>query len=208
MFGLSQKELSILNKLTTPEKIQDFLDRLPINHVKHGATCFPPRRVLREKKAHCIEGAMLAAVALWLHGEPPLLLDLRSTQDDFDHVVTLYKRNGYYGAISKTNYPVLRFRDPIYRTTRELALSYFHEYFLLKNGKKTLLCYSKPFSLKRFGTEWITAEEDLWDISVALDDSQHFSLVPEKNKRLIRNVSALERQAGALTEWSKKDRRT
>lgn len=208
MFGLTKKELAILKKLSTPGKIQDFLDTLPINHLKNGATCFSPRQVLREKKAHCIEGAMLAATALWLHGEPPLLLDLRSTKNDYDHVVALYKKNGYWGALSKTNYLALRFRDPIYRTVRELALSYFHEYTLVKTGEKTLLSYSRPFSLKSLGTAWITSEEDLWNIACALDDSQHFVLVPKKNRKFLRNTSRFERQVGDLTEWSKKDRRT
>lgn len=208
MFGLSKKELAVLRKLSTPGKIQDFLDRLPINHVKNGATCFSPRQVLREKKAHCIEGALVAAVALWLHGKPPLLLDLKAARDDYDHVVALYKKNGYWGAISQTNHPVLRFRDPIYRTVRELALSYFHEYLLVKTGRKTLRTYSRPFSLKRFGVSWITNEAGAWDIACALDDSQHFALVPEKNAKSIRIASPLERQAGALSAWSKEDRRT
>src|SRR3989344_7323650 len=126
MFGLSPRELRILQKLTTPAKIQDFLDSLPMNHEKKGETHMSPRRVLCEKKAHCIEGALLAAVALWLHGEPPIIMNLSSRlgKGDVDHVVALYKRNGYWGAISKTNHSVLRFRDPIYRTPRELALSY------------------------------------------------------------------------------------
>lgn len=208
MFGLSKKELEILEKLATPEKIQDFLDRLPINHCKRGATCFSPRQVLREKKAHCIEGAMLAGTALWLQGRPPLLLDLRADESDYDHVVALFKQNGYWGAISKTNYPALRFRDPIYRTVRELALSFFHEYILTTTGKKTLLNYSRPFSLKRFGESWITAEEDVWHIASALDDAQHYVIVPKENERFIRKASVLERKAGRMSEWKKSDPRT
>lgn len=160
------------------------------------------------KKAHCIEGALLAALALWLHGKPPLLLDLKAIGGDYDHVVALYRHNGYWGAISKTNHPVLCFRDPIYRTVRELALSYFHEYLLVKTGRKTLRTYSRPFPLKRFGTGWVTAEGGMWDIATALDDSQHFALVPKKNAKLIRRASPLERRAGALFDWSRKDRRT
>lgn len=208
MFGLSKKELAVLRKLSTPEKIQDFLDTLPINHEKDGDTCLSPRQVLREKKAHCIEGAMLAATALWLHGEEPLLLDLTTLRYDDDHVVALYKRNGYWGAISKTNHAVLRFRDPIYRTVRELALSYFHEYFMTTTGRKTLVSYSIPFSLKRFGAEWIVSEEDVWYIAHILDDIRHFPIVPEKNKRLIRKASRIERGAGSIIEWGEKDRRT
>lgn len=208
MFGLSKKELAVLRKLSTPEKIQDFLDRLPINHEKNGDTCLSPRQVLRGKKAHCIEGAMLAAAALWLHGEEPLLLDLTTLRYDDDHVVALYKRNGYWGAISKTNHSVLRFRDPIYRTIRELALSYFHEYFMITTGRKTLKSYSVPFSLKRFGTEWITSPEDVWYVAHTLDDIRHFSIVPEKNKRLIRKASPLERKMGSIAEWKKENPRT
>lgn len=208
MFGLSKKELAVLRKLSTPEKIQDFLDALPINHEKEEDTCLSPRQVLREKKAHCIEGAMLAATALWLHGEEPLLLDLTTLRYDDDHVVALYKRNGYWGALSKTNHAVLRFRDPIYRTIRELALSYFHEYFMVTTGRKTLMSYSVPFSLKRFGTEWIVSEENVWYIAHALDDIRHFPIVPEKNKRLIRKASLIERKVGGVAEWKKMDKRT
>ncbi|MFZ2187206.1 MAG: hypothetical protein WAV46_01075 [Candidatus Moraniibacteriota bacterium] len=208
MFGLSTKESAVLRKLSTPEKIQDFLDALPINHEKQGDTCRSPRQVLREQKAHCIEGAMLAAAALWLHGEEPLLLDLTTLRYDDDHVVALYKRGGYWGAISKTNHAVLRFRDPIYRTIRELALSYFHEYFMNTTGQKTLRSYSVPFSLRRFGTQWITDEEDVWHIAEAIDVVRHFPLVPEKNKRLIRKASLLERKVGREAEWEKKDQRT
>ena len=208
MFGLTPKELNFLKQLSTPEKIQDYLDRLPINHEKQGDTCRSPRWVMREKKAHCIEGALLAATALWLQGQEPLLMDLRTTRDDMDHVVALFKQKEYWGAISKTNHAVLRYRDPIYRTPRELALSYFHEYFLPKTGEKTLRTYSRPFSLKRFGTGWITSEDNLWDIPVALDDSPHFPLVPKGLTRSLRKASPLERKAAGIAEWLKKDRRT
>lgn len=208
MFVLSKKELALLKPLSTPGKIQDFLDALPINHEKHGDTCLSPRQVLREKKALCIEGAMLAAAALWLHGEEPLLLDLTTLHHQDDHVVALYKRNGYWGAISKTNHTTLRFRDPIYKTIRELALSYYHEYFAYGTGQKILQSYSGPFSLKRFGTEWITAEEDVWHIAEALDTVPHFLCVPGKNKRCIRKVSMLERKAGRFVEWGKENHRT
>jgi hypothetical protein len=149
MFNFSKSELAILNKLSTPIKIQDFLDTIPINFEKKGETHMSPRRVLRENKAHCIEGALLAAVALWLHGHEPLLLDLKAHPHDDDHVVALYKINNLWGAISKSNHSTIRFRDPVYKTIRELALSYFHEYFEEKSGKKVLYSYSKPFNLKK-----------------------------------------------------------
>ncbi len=202
---LTPDELAILRALSTPQKIQDYLDSLPINFEKKEETCMSPRRVLREKKAHCIEGAMVAAVALWLRGEKPLLLDLKTTRGDDDHVVALYKRGGCWGAISKTNHATLRFRDPIYRNVRELAASYFHEYFLDSNGVKTLRSHSGPFNLSKFGTKWITSEEELWDIAAALDDARHFSLFPKENARYVRNADDMERKAGALTEWKKTD---
>ena len=141
--GLTHAEYATLMRLTTPIKIQDFLDAIAMNWEKKGNTHMSPRRVLREKKAHCIEGALLAATALWIHGEPPLIMNVsaRLGKGDVDHVITLYKRGGRYGAISKTNYSVLRFRDPVYRTPRELVLSYFNEWFLGETGEKTLECY-------------------------------------------------------------------
>ena len=207
-FGLMKDELALLRKLSTPLKIQDYLDSLPINFEKRGETILSPRRVLREGKAHCIEGALLAALALMLAGEKPLLLDLKTLPSDDEHVVALYKRNGRWGAISKTNHAALRFRDPIYKDVHELAASYFHEYFLNSNGAKTLRAYSAPFNLNSIDLQWITAEEDLWDISDALDAAPHFDLFPEENLQYLRKASSLERRAGGLQEWTERDKGT
>lgn len=206
--GLTVAEYDVLAKLSTPIKIQDYLDTLCFNFEKQGDTHMSPRRVLRERKAHCIEGAMLAAAALWVAGEPPLLMNLSSVmgKGDVDHVVTLYKRGGYYGAISKTNHAVLRFRDPIYRTPRELALSYFHEWFINETGEKVLECYSKPLDLRRFGAAWITTEKDLWDVSDALSIAPHYDLVPKGNRRYLRKADGMELKAGVLVEWEKTDK--
>jgi len=208
MFGLTKQELRTLKSLSTAIKIQDFLDTIPINYEKNGETHMSPRRVLRERKAHCIEGALLAAAALWVNGEEPLLLDLTAAPEDDDHVVALYKKHGCWGAISKTNHATLRFRDPIYRSLRELALSYFHEWFLDESGAKMLRSYSKPLAMKRFGSAWMTAEEDLWHLDEALDALPHFAILPKGGAKLLRPADRMERQAGALREWSKKDRRT
>lgn len=207
MFGLSKSELAVLRKLNTPHKIQDFLNSLPINFEEGGDTYMSPRRVLREGKAHCFEGALLAATALWLKGEKPLLLDLKTGRGDCDHVVALYRQGGRWGAISKTNHAVLRFRDPIYHSVRELAASYFHEYFLNVNGRKTLKSYSQAFNLARQGQVWITAEEDLWHLAADLDDSPHFLFVPPANKKFIRPADSVERKAGEIVEWVKPNRR-
>jgi hypothetical protein len=205
---LHKDELAVLKALSKPEKIQDYLDSLPINFEKKGETNMSPRRVLREKKAHCMEGAMLAALALMLQGEKPLLLDLKTSAKDDDHVVALYKRNGCWGAISKTNHATLRFRDPIYKTVRELAASYFHEYFLDSNGEKTLRSHSGPFSLARYGSDWITSEDDLWQIAIDLDSAPHFALFPKENLRFIRKADSMERSAGKLIEWKTSDKGT
>jgi hypothetical protein len=201
MFALTEAEERVLRRLATPAKIQDFLDALPINFESEGFTYRSPRRVLRDRTAHCFEGALLAAAALWLHGEPPFLLDLKTGPADQDHVVALYRRGGYWGAISKTNHATLRFRDPLYRTPRELALSYFHEYFLNKNGRKTLLSYSRPFDLRRFGEAWLMAETDLDEVAAALDHSRHFPLVSASQRKWLRPASRLERLAGELVDW-------
>jgi hypothetical protein len=203
MFNLSPAEENIFQKLSTPAKIQDFLNTLPYNFEVDGETCRSPRQVLQHKKAHCLEGAYLAAAVLWYHGHPPLLLDLRSTKQDLDHVVALFKKDGYWGAISKTNHAVLRYREPIYQSIRELAVSYFHEYFL-DNGNKTLREYSRAFSLKQYGTSWITSADDLWEIGADLDDSSHGSILPKGFvSKSLRKADEIEIKAGTLVEYDR-----
>ena len=199
---LSFSELKLLKSLSTPLLVQNFIDTIQINFEKDGETLQSPRRVLRSKKAHCIEAALLAATSFWFNGKLPLILDLKADGIDEDHVLALYKINGCWGAISKSNHATLRFRDPIYRTPRELAISYFHEYFDGNRLKKSLRSYSKPFDLRKIGSEWITAEEDLWDIAMKLDDSPHFSLFPKENEKFIRPPDSMERKTDALREWS------
>lgn len=170
--ALNRDELKQFRKLSTPQKIQKYLDDLPYNKERHGETCRSPRRVIRDRTAHCFEGALLAAAALRINGFPPLLFDLEAVRDD-DHVLAIYRSNGYWGAIAKSNYAGLRFREPVYRTLRELALSYFEHYYNLK-GEKTLRAYSGPVKLSRFDRiQWMTSEEDLWAIPEYLLDIKH-----------------------------------
>lgn len=209
MFGLTAQEEKKLRRLSSPRKIQDFLDALPINFEKKGETHYSPRRVLREQKAHCIEGALLAAAAFWLQGQKPLLLDLKTiTPSEDEHVVALFKENGFWGAISKTNHAVSRYRDPIYKTVRELALSFYHEYFSDDKGIKLLASYSRPFDLRTLGDAWVTAEEDLWDLDDTLNALPHFDFVPKANKRLIRHASLFECKVISTREWKVSDPRT
>ncbi|MDP3778595.1 MAG: hypothetical protein Q8R30_00925 [bacterium] len=197
------KEFAVFKKLTTPSKIQDFLDALPVNFEEQGDTCASPLTVLQKNKAHCIEGAMVAAAAFWYHGQTPFLMDLKTTPDDFDHVVTLFKEDNHWGALSKTNHAVLRYRDPIYRTIRELAMSYFNEYFL-DSGKKTLRSYSAPFNLLEYDNEWLTSDQDLWGISEGLDTVPHFEIIKKDAIKRLRLAHPLEIEAGKLTEWKRK----
>jgi hypothetical protein len=197
--GLTRAEFAVLRRLSTPEKIQDFLNALPANFEIGGQTCMSVREVLRRRRAHCIEGAMLAASALWVHGEPPLLLDLRAVRD-YDHVVALFRRGGCWGAISKTNPSVLRWRDPVYRSLRELAMSYLHEY-ANGRGQKTLRSYAGPFDLRSFNPKlWITNGKNCWDVAETLDEMRHTPLVTTRQSRALRLRDAMERRADALLE--------
>ncbi len=206
---LTTKERALFKRLSTPIKIQDYLDTLPINFEVTGETYLSPRLVLQRKTAHCMEGALLAAAALAYHGAKPQLLDLQTAAEDDDHVVALFQQGGRWGAISKTNHAILRYRDPVYASVRELALSYFHEYFLEENGKKTLRAYSAPFDLSRFAPEkWMTATEDLDWLAGELDWSRHFPIVSKKVLRALRPASKVERRAISLTEWTRGGRST
>jgi len=197
--GLSKAEFAVLRRLDTPQKIQDFVSALPANFETLGQTCLSVREVLRQRRAHCIEGAMLAACALWVHGERPLLLDLRAERD-YDHVVTLFRRGACWGAISKTNPALLRWRDPVYRSLRELAMSYLHEYANRRN-QKTLRSYAGPFDLRRFDPKlWVTNGKNCWEIGATLDDMRHRPLITKRQARTLRLRDAVERRAGALNE--------
>jgi hypothetical protein len=209
MYGLAASELHTLRRLNSPGRVQGFLDTLKINYEVRGETYRSPRRVLRDRTAHCFEGALLAAAAFFVNGDRPLILDLKTDEGDrdTDHVVALFRRSGCWGAVSKTNHAVLRYREPIYRTVRELALSYFHEYFL-DNGRKTLRSYSRPFSLGPLLRKgWLTDERELEWLVNTLDRSPHVRILPRGAERELRRADSIERAAGKLTEWSKRGKR-
>lgn len=198
--GLTPAEFAILRRLDTPQKIQKFVYSLGQNFEVDGETCRTVRETLRVRRAHCIEGAMLAACAFWVHGEPPLLLDMRAVRD-YDHVVALYRRNGCWGAISKTNGALLRSRDPVYRTLRELAMSYFHEY-ANRADHKTLREFSIPFDLRRIDTKiWVSGTKHAWPVAEALDDLKHFKLMGARQLKLVTRRDPLERKAGKLMQY-------
>jgi hypothetical protein len=197
--GLTEAEFRILERLDSPAKIQRFLNAIPANFEPEGDTVHSVREVLRRRRAHCIEGAMVAACALWIHGEPPLLVDLKAVQD-YDHVIALFRRHGCWGAISKTNHVPLRYRDPVYRTLRELMMSYFHEY-ANRRGQKTLRTYSRTFDLRTVEPKlWVTSGKNCFDIAERLDELPHFPLISKRQERLLRTRDRMERRAQALRE--------
>ena len=198
--GLTPAEFAVLRRLDTPRKIQEFLYGLRQNFEVDGDTCRTVRAVLRLRAAHCIEGAMLAACALWVHGEPPLVMDMRAERD-FDHVVALFRRHGRWGAISKTNGVFLRWRDPVYGSLRELAMSYFHEY-TNRRDHKTLREYSVPFDLRRIDPQvWVSGEKNAWAGAEALDEIRHFKLIDARHLRAVTRRDPFEREAGNLLQY-------
>ncbi len=213
-YGLSLKNFKVLKSLNTPKKIQDFLDTLPINWEHGQETYMSVEKTMNAGKAHCLEAALLASLALWIQGNEPLILDLKSNNGD-DHIVALYKMGEgksmeRWGAISKTNHVTLRFRDPIYMNVRELAVSYFHEYIHLKTGEKILESYSEPFDLRKLDVsqikDWISGAEDLFWLADAIDNSPHCKIYPTKIKKYLRKADRMELQAGNITEWKGTDK--
>ena len=192
--GLTPGEFRTLARLNTPARIQAFLDAIPQNFEIGGQTCLSVREVLRQRRAMCIEGAMLAACALWINGDPPLLFDLKA-KGDYDHVVAIYKRGGCWGALSKTNSVPLRGRDPVYRNLRELAMSYFHEY-ANRRHQKTLRSYSLPFDLRRMKPEeWVTNPKHCWNVGWALEAVRHYPMVSPRQVKLLQLRSRVERES-------------
>ncbi len=198
---LTADEKKLFQKLSTPQKIQDYLEALPINFEYKGETYYSPRKMMQEKTAHCFEGAVFAAAVLAFHGEKPLLMDFQTVPADEDHVIALYKQNGFRGAISKTNHSVLRFRDPVYASPRELAMSYFHEY-LEWDGNKSLRHFSGAIDLSKYSPErWVTAEEHLFWLVEVVDKVRHYPAVPSKNRRFLRPASPIELRVMKEIEW-------
>lgn len=184
--GFSPRELRALRSLRTPHGVQRALDAMPY-HL--ASTAWSPRRVLQAGTAHCLEGAVFAAAALRVLGFPPLLLDLEAVQDT-DHVLALYRERGHWGAIAKSNFAGLRHRAPVYRTVRELVMSYFEGYVNLR-GDRTLRAYSRPVNLARFDGShpgWMTTDGDLWWIAEHLVGVAHVRLLAPGVVRRLRRV--------------------
>ncbi len=181
--GFTPKELRKLRSLKDPHGIQKFLDAMPYHLAD---TAWSPRVVLRENTSHCFEGAMLAAAALRANGYPPLVIDFEAERDT-DHVLAIYKTRGHWGAVAKSNYTGCRYREPVYRTLRELALSYFEVYFNLAK-ERSLRTFSRPVNMARFDhLNWMTTDKPLWFVADYLFTISHTPLLrPGMSKRLHR----------------------
>ncbi len=200
---LTPVERRIFSKLDSPTKIQNFLESIPTNYELGGETNYSPRNVLKHKTAHCFEGAVLAAAVLAYHGKKPLLMDFATTYDDEDHCVALFKEKNRWGAISKTNHTVLRYRDPVYETPRELAMSYFHEYYL-HDGRKSLRGFSKPFDLSLFPPErWVINEKPLEWLLTKIAKGHYYSIASDSTMRRLRRATKIEIKALDILEWPK-----
>jgi hypothetical protein len=190
-------ERAVFRRLRSPEKIQRFLDDLAYNKEPDGPTCRSPRRVLRDRTGHCMEGALFGAAALRMLGHPPLLLDLEAVRDD-DHVLAIFRLRGCWGAVAKSNFSGLRYREPVYRTLRELVMSYFEHYYNLRR-ERTLRNYSRPVNLRRFDRiGWMTAEEDVWAVPEYLCSISHTPVSPPQVVRHLSRVDARLFSAGLL----------
>jgi hypothetical protein len=197
-YGLSRSALRTLRGLKNPAQIQKFIDAIPY---QYADTAWSPEKVLRERRGHCLEGALVAAAALRVNGYPPLLVDLEAVRDD-DHVLAVYRQNGLWGSIAKSNFAGLRFRAPVYRTLRELALTYFDQYYNLR-GERTLRAYSRPINLTRLDKQnWMTSEDDVWCVPELLIEAKHYSLFPHKVAATLPRMDRRAFEAG-MHGWTK-----
>ncbi|MFO1324653.1 MAG: hypothetical protein U1F15_11385 [Burkholderiales bacterium] len=198
--GLTAREYRMLARLASPARIQAFVSSIPANFELHGETVHSVRNALRQGEAHCIEGALVAACALWIHGEPPLVLHLGCAPHDNPHVLALFRRGRCWGAISKSNGAWLRFREPVYRSLRELAMSYFHEFFD-RRGCKTLRSYSGAYDLRRVDpADWVTAEQSCWQLHDRLASLRHHPLMTPAQARSLARRDPFERKSTSLVE--------
>ena len=195
-------ELRKLRSFRDPNGIQRFLDAMPYHLAD---TAWSPRRVLREQTSHCLEGAIFAAAALRALGFPPLLLDLEA-EHDTDHVLAVFRVKGHWGAVAQSNYTGCRYREPVYRSLRELAMSYFNLYFNMR-GERSLRNFSRPVNLRRFDhLEWMTTEDPIWFIPNYLCEIFHYKLLrPAMVKRLHRVDQRLFRAETLGKAYKKKE---
>jgi hypothetical protein len=190
----TKDEIRFLKAMNNPDKIQGFLDAIEYNPVYE---CRSPRWVIRKRSAHCFEGALFAAAVLQFYGNRPVIVDLKAYNDD-DHVITIFRQDGYWGAVAKSNFTSLRFREPVYKSLRELVMSYFDFYFNI-DGDKSLRSYSVPLDLTVYNSRnWATTDEDLEYIGDKLEVIRHFPVINDKMIKNLKKASDIMLQAGML----------
>jgi len=190
----SKEEIKFLETLSDPDKIQGFLDIIDYNP---NPECRSPRWVMKKRSAHCFEGALFAAAALQFIGYPSLIVDLKAFNDD-DHVISVFKEDGHWGAVAKSNFTTLRFREPVYRSLRELVMSYFDFYFNIE-GYKSLRSYSPPLDLKIYNSrQWTTTDDDLEYIGDKLEQLRHYPVVDKNMIKNLKRASDTILKAGLL----------
>jgi len=190
-------QLSVLRRLDSPRKVQDFLDyEIRYNDSKPD-TCYSPLEALRHGRAHCIEGAMLAAAAFLFHGRPSLLLDLRANPRDDDHVIAPFVEHGRWGAVAMSHFCGLRYREPVYASAAELARSYF-EFYYNSAGEKTLREFSAPLDTSLLKPEWLDSDKNVFFVSRRLDEQRHFRIVGWRHEHELRPADAVLRGAEIL----------
>jgi hypothetical protein len=187
-------EIKFLKTLPDPNKIQGFLDSIDYNP---NYECRSPRWVIKKRSAHCFEGALLAAAALEFIGFKPLIVDMKSYNDD-DHVISVFREHGHWGAVAKSNFTTLRYREPVYRSIRELVMSYFDFYFNIA-GDKSLRSYSRPLDLTVFNSRhWTTTDDDLEYIGDKLEKMYHYPVVDDRMINSLKKASEIVMRAGML----------
>src|SRR4051794_6232407 len=194
-FGLNGMELATLRGLSTPDRVQAYLDGVTYNLESDPPALRSPRRVIRDRTAQCAEGAFLAAAAFRVNGQPPLIVDLVAVNDD-DHVIAVFRERGLWGSVGVSKFAGLRFRSPVYRTIRELVMSYFDHYYNW-DGERTLRAFSRPISLAQFDRiDWMTTEEPLWPIVERLEEVGHTKLIAGRTARRLPPVDRRSYDAG------------
>ena len=192
---LTAGERRVVERLASPAAIQRFLDELDYSTDGFYRS---PLRVLRERKAHCFDGCLFAAAALRRLGYPPLILDLFPGSDDDEHLLAPFREDGHWGAVAKSNFAGLRFREPIHRNVRELVISYFEQYFNVRR-QKTLRCYTRPLNLAAFDRwNWTVAEEALERIARRTEQVRRYPLLSPKMVARLSPVDERSYQAGLL----------
>ncbi len=198
-WGFTPLELRKMRSFKNPHGIQQALDAMPY-HLQD--TAWSPRRVLRENTSHCYEGALFAAAALRVNGYPPLVIDLEAERDT-DHVIAVYRHDGHWGAVAKSNYTGCRYREPVYRSLRELALSYFEVYFNLC-GERTLRTFSRPVHMERFDPlDWMTTEKPVWFVAEYLCNISHTPLISRAQAKRLHRLDSRSFRAGCLDRAEK-----